>query len=77
MPIMLKRHPSLSFQKRLLNDTTWGSQVVITIETSICYCYRHFEWPHENWGKGERCSKIKYGEQFYKILTKISNTPLK
>lgn len=41
-------------RKNLLNDTTWGCQVVITIETNSCYCYSNFEWPQENWGKGER-----------------------
>lgn len=59
MHAMLKGHVSLSFQKSLLNDTTWGSQVVIAIETSNAHRYRNFEWPQENWGKGER-SKTEY-----------------
>lgn len=54
MCVVLKGHRSLSFQKSLLNDTTWESQVVITIETSNAHCYRNFEWPHEIWGKGEQ-----------------------
>lgn len=64
MRAVLKGHPSLSFQKSRLNDTTWGCQVVITIETSNAHRYRNFEWPQENWGKGERYWKIKYEEQF-------------
>lgn len=59
MHAVLKGHQSLSFQKSLLNDTTWGSQAVIAIETSNAHCYRNFEWPQENWGKGEK-SNMEY-----------------
>lgn len=53
--VLLKRTPLSPIpEKNLLNDTTWGCQVVITIETNSCYCYSNFEWPQENWGKGER-----------------------
>lgn len=41
----LKGCASVSFQKGRLNDTTWGCQVVIAIETSIGHRCENFEWP--------------------------------
>lgn len=47
VPDALKGCPSLSFQKSRLNDTTWGCQVVIAIETSIGHRCENFEWPQQ------------------------------
>lgn len=62
MPLQKGLSPPTPF-KSLLNDTTWGSQVVITIETSLCS--RTFDWPHKMWIKG---AKGPVMENFTKLV---------
>ncbi len=50
----MKKAAALSFQNDLLTDSTWPSQVVVTIENNALSAMEHSARPHGKQVKGER-----------------------